>query len=504
MAATLLVARLWHEGNSFSPKLATQADFVRGEWATGDAALALGRSADGELAAVAALSGAPGRLGPIGRVVFSRCAGAAPCGPLEAGLFGRIRDEIVADIRRLRPEAVYLSLHGALLAVDEPTPDLSLLKAVRDAAGPQAVIGVSLDLHANVHPDMMACAEVFAAYRTYPHTDMRATAERVLRLMAATLHGDIQPRSAVAPVGKLLPSHMMRTAASEGGPMAQVMSTLAAWERAEAGVLALSALGGFAYADVAHAGAAGLACVDTRVAQALPWASRVAAELACRVRQFHPRLPTPAEGLAEARELVRCGAAVRPVAVIDPADNPLSGGLGDTTTFLSALLAAPLPGDTVFAFFHDPALVQRAGAAGVGATLEVAIGGRVQPEFGPPVRLRMQVQRITDGRFVNQGPMWAGRAVDLGPSVVLQDEARPLRVIVTSTCEAPNDAAWFALHGVNLRAIKLLCVKAKNHFRAAFAESFDAMIDVDAPGVACVDLTALPFRHVPVERRQAT
>ena len=46
----------------------------------------------------------------------------------------------------------------------------------------------------------------------------------------------------------------------------------------------------------------------------------------------------------------------------------------------------------------------------------------------------------------------------------------------------------------------LLCVKAKNYFRAAFAETFAAILDVDTPGPAALDLARLPFRHVPPER----
>jgi microcystin degradation protein MlrC len=43
----------------------------------------------------------------------------------------------------------------------------------------------------------------------------------------------------------------------------------------------------------------------------------------------------------------------------------------------------------------------------------------------------------------------------------------------------------------------LLCVKARNHFRAAFAQSFAQLIDTDTPGPAAHDLATLPFRQVP-------
>ena len=492
----LLVARLWHEGNSFSPQLATLKDFMRGEWWRGSEVGRVCRGGPAELgAAVAAADDAP-----AGEVVFSRCASAAPCGPLAAGLFGAIRDEIVADVRRTQPESIYLSLHGALLAVDEPTPDLALLRAVREAAGPKAWIGVSLDLHANLHPAMLALAQIFSAYRSYPHTDMHETAERVLRLLDSARRGAIRPRSALAPLKRVLPSHEMRTSGSEGGPMAEVMHQLLNWEAFEPGVLTLSVLGGFAYADVPHAGAAGLACVD-EAAGATPdiWAARVRDELGKRVKRFYPTLPSAEQGLDQAMQRLAAG-ATRPVALLDPADNPLSGGVADTTALLRAVLARRLQEDTVFAFFHDPVLVGRAAAAGVGAEIDVALGGRLMPAFGAPVPLRVKVVRLTDGLFTNRGPMWAGQACDIGRSVVLQDLARRLRIVVSSRCEAPNDPAWFALHGIELSTIGLLCVKGKNHFRAAFAQTFDTMIDIDAPGLACLDLSALPFKHVPPER----
>ena len=58
-----------------------------------------------------------------------------------------------------------------------------------------------------------------------------------------------------------------------------------------------------------------------------------------------------------------------------------------------------------------------------------------------------------------------------------------------------NDLAYFALHGIDVREVRLLCVKAKNHFRAAFGALFDPIVEVDTPGPAMADLSKLPFRH---------
>ncbi len=79
-------------------------------------------------------------------------------------------------------------------------------------------------------------------------------------------------------------------------------------------------------------------------------------------------------------------------------------------------------------------------------------------------------------------------------------DVQGIEVIVTSACVAPNDPAYFALHGIDPARLGLLCVKAKNHFRAAFAGTFAAILDVDSPGPAALDLARLPFRRVPPER----
>ena len=104
------------------------------------------------------------------------------------------------------------------------------------------------------------------------------------------------------------------------------------------------------------------------------------------------------------------------------------------------------------------------------------------------------VRRLTSGEFRNLGPMERGLPVALGRTAVLG--AAHLEVIVTERVGPANDPAFFALHGIDLARTRLLCVKAKNHFRAAFQERCAAIIDVDCPGPAAADLRPLPCRSV--------
>ncbi len=66
-----------------------------------------------------------------------------------------------------------------------------------------------------------------------------------------------------------------------------------------------------------------------------------------------------------------------------------------------------------------------------------------------------------------------------------------IAVVVTTHCGPANDHWFFAAHGIDVATTRLLCVKAENHFRAAFAERCEAIIDVDCPGPAVVEVGRL-------------
>jgi microcystin degradation protein MlrC len=486
----IAVARLWFEGNRFSP-IVTGADaFERLEWRSGAAALGAARGTATELAAV--VDAATAR--PGWRVEALRCASAWPGGPIEEALFERWLDEVLDGVRRQRPDGVYLSLHGAAITTARDAPELDALRAVRDALGTGVPIVASLDLHANLDPAFASLVDFATGYRTYPHLDMRETAARALDALARRLDGGPALQGAIAPLGALLPSFNMRT---DAGPMAELQALARAAER-DGGIVDASVFGGFPYADTAATGASAMAWAHdaTRAAAA---ARSLADAMASRAPAFRPRLLAPREGLLRA-----LAAGEGPVAVTDPADNPLSGGGGDTTVLFATLRAmrteagGPLhalpDGAIAFASFADAALVARARAAGPGAALEAALGARHGAAFGPAVPVRARVLRTTEGRYVAEGPMARGTAIDVGPTALLDVDG--ISVVVTSAVAAQDDPAFLALHGIDPSSLRLLVVKAKNHFRAAFGPLCRAIVDVDCPGPAAADLSTLPFRRV--------
>lgn len=195
----LAVARLWHEGNSFTPLPTVLADFERREWFEGNDGLARYRGTGTELGAVVAFAEAH----PDWEITVLRCASAPPGGPVEDALYDRIVADILRGLEAGPWDAVYLSLHGALVTESEPQADLMLIRRVRAVIG-GTPLGVSFDLHANLSPELPQLIDFGSGYKTHPHIDMDATAARVLAELHRLVNGGAKLAGAVKKLPVLL------------------------------------------------------------------------------------------------------------------------------------------------------------------------------------------------------------------------------------------------------------------------------------------------------------
>lgn len=474
----LAVARFWYEGNSFSPILADRAAFERREWRRGEEALQK-TAEDSELRAVVEFRA---RF-PDWDVEVFRCASASPAGKIDEEVFASFLAETLADLEDKEFDAIYLSLHGAGVTTEREDPEADLLRAIRKIQ-PAVPIGASFDLHGNLSGELATHLTTASVYRTYPHLDMRETAWRVLDVLQRTVAGEVRPVCRILNEGLLLPSFNMRTA---DGPMRDLHG-FAATQREEPGVLEASLFGGFPFANTPGTGGCALAVTDNDVAKADRIARAIGDEMKRKQPEFMISLPTAAAGVARALASNKPGL----LAVTDPGDNPYSGGINDTPDMFRALVDARPNRPVVFASFTDAGVVDRAWRAGAGNSLgSIALGGKAMKEYGAPVQVEATVAKLTDGVFRTVGPMEKGIELRCGRTALLR--SGNISIIVTEFVAPANDPAFFHLHGIDIENEQLLFVKAKNHFRAAFGTICSEIIDIDAPGPACLDMRMLPF-----------
>ena len=451
------VAGFLHETNTFAPTKASQADFERGGgWpamARGEALIAATRGVNvGMSGFVSAAEAAGWALAPI-----LWCA-ASPSAHVREDAYERIVADIVGGLAAAGPlDGIYLDLHGAMVAEHVDDGEGELLRRLRAAVGDAIPIVVSLDLHANVSPPMVAKADALVAYRTYPHIDMADTGRAAARALARLVGTERRFAKAFRQLPFLIPVNWQCTTHE---PCRSIYAELAALESER--VPTLSFTPGFPAADFHDCGPAVIAYGATQ-ADADSAADSIAALVAASESAFDGRVYRPDEGVARAREIA--ATARKPVVIADTQDNPGAGGDSDTTGMLRALVAAGVD-KAAIGVIVDPAAAARAQAAGVGETIKLALGGKSGIPGDAPFEGAFVVEAVSDGRFVAPGPYYGGARMNLGPSACLRIGG--VRVVVASRKAQLADQAMYRFVGVEPTEQAILVNKSSVHFRADF------------------------------------
>jgi microcystin degradation protein MlrC len=338
--------------------------------------------------------------------------------------------------------------------------------------GPDVPIVAALDLHGNVTDAMAGTFDLFFGNHLYPHTDGRARGREAVAAVPHLLAGTWAPAIHVEHLPMLVPA-----ATTDPGEVAAEMNELCRRIEDRPGVIDCTVFHGFPYVDVPHVGAHVVVATDDDLALAASCAREVAAWIWEHRERFRKESHSPDSAMHAARSLVEAG--TRPVVVNETCDNPGGGAPGDGTHLLRAMLEAGLEG-AAFGFVADAEVAATAHRAGVGATVDVRLGGKHGDLHGAPVELSGTVRTLTDGRIVLRH-MMRGVPVDLGPSVRLR--CGGVDVIVTSQPFQTMDAEVFLLHGIDVTRCSVVGLKSSQHFRAGFREMAGAILTVDAPGL---------------------
>lgn len=408
---------------------------------------------------------------------------------------GRVSAEAMVDflavlgagLRAALPlDGVLLALHGAMAAEGDDDADGTILAMVREIAGPDVRVAVTFDLHANVSDRTASLADIIVSYRTNPHTDHYPTAVTAADLLARAMAGEIAPRTVVARAPTLVAFDRGRTHTGHG-PMIDALAEARRLEREEPGVLSVSLNSGFSHADVWQAGPSVTVTGEGEVAALQAVADRLMAEGFRRRAEETVSLATVEEAVAA----LRGGRPGTPVIVADYTDAPGGGAYGDATVLLRAMIGAGLR-DAAFGAIWDPKTAAQAQAAGVGARIAVRLGGWIDPVFSDtPIEADAEVVRLSDGRYVHEGPYAPGTVGSFGASAVLRIGG--IDVIVSTENKNILDQQQFKIYGIDPAGCAAVGLKCMHGFRAAFEPVAAQVVSCDAGGLTTYDYSRLPF-----------
>lgn len=397
-------------------------------------------------------------------------ARAIPGGPVARAAYETLKRDYLDLLRASGPfDGIYLDLHGAMNVQGMDDAEGDWIAAVREAVGPGCLIAASFDLHGNISQREAETLDILTAYRTAPHVDVIETRAKALRLLRHCLAAGIRPERVWIPIPLVLPGEKTST---EWAPGDRLYAALAESDGAP-GLLDISLLVGYVWADEPRASATVIATGTDR-----PVMAREAARVAQRYwdARHEFQFGVPAGSIEECIGWA-LAAPERTVFISDSGDNPTAGGAGDVPIALAALLASEVPSAIVASIADAPATAA-CFAAGVGATVEMALGGKLDPQTSAPLPVRGVVRHLAPGP---------------NPEAILQIGG--VSVIVTERRRPYHFIADFQRLGLEPLDHKIVVIKIgylEPDLKRAAPRAFLAL----TPGAVDQAITRLPFRRI--------
>jgi len=388
-------------------------------------------------------------------------------------------------------DAVYLSLHGAMVSESDTDVEGTILERLR-AMPHLAEVPVfgEFDLHANMTGRMARYANGLVAYRENPHIDARESAVRAADLLARSLTEGVRPQMLSRHAGIVWPPTGTGTA---DVPMRDLEAMARAFETEDPDIWAVNVVGGFSFADVPEAGVAFSVVFTGDEAKAAAALDALAAR-AWELREAG--IPAEEDPVAVLRRLAD-NPPDGPAILVEPSDNIGGGAPGNGTGVLRALLETGT--DNAGVIIADAEAVAALDGLAPGERTTVEIGGRDNPLDAGPLSLEVDLVSRSDGNFTLedlQSHMVAslGKHIAMGPCAVVHHKG--VTIMLTTRKTMPFDLGQWRSQGIEPADFAVIGVKAAVAHRRAYDRIAAVSYTVETPGPCITDPTKLPYQRI--------
>lgn len=475
----IAIAEVAQETDSFSPLVADRTDFEAYGLYFGDEILDRMRGVGpiGGFLEVTAEQSKPIELLPIIR------AWGSAGGTITTETLDFLTDRLVTGLKQSLPlDAVFLSLHGAAASVNEDDVEGHVLQAVREIVGRDIPVVVAFDHHANITRRMVEHADLLVGHETQPH-DPPATGRKVARLLFRMLSDETRPTVAWRKIPMITPQDQFLTSS---GPMKEWFDLAREMERRPR-VLDVSPYPMQPWLDVAEGGWSVIVHTDNDAVLADSLAAEIADKAwSLRDQFWHSERIAPAEAVRQA-DMVERGLII----LSDTGDSVYGGAPGDSTCILKAMLEQQITSLALVPMV-DPEALETAIAAGVGAEITVALGGKLDHVFHQPVRVTGRVAAVSLGFSVD---LLDRGICDLKRTALLS--VGSIRIaLLDHRSFAVNHPVLYTHLGLDIADAKMVVLKTASNFQF-FSRWRSGLIRVDSPGTTQSDLAAFDWKRIP-------
>jgi microcystin degradation protein MlrC len=458
----VLTLGISHESNTFSTLLTKESEFnvLRGTEALKDQLWAsVFTDADIEL-------------------IPTLHADAWPGGIVEHTAFENFMNEILDSIKNAGPlDGIYMDMHGALHAEGYEDAQATLIQKIRELVGKDVLISGSFDLHGNLSPDFVKNIDMITAYRTAPHRDGAETRARAAQMLVDALKFGLKPHIEYIEIPILVPGEKSIT---EVEPLHSVYAQIPGIAKKE-GLLDASIFAGYCWADLPRS--AMRVFVVTKDEKYSTAAKNEAIRLAQQIWDSRKKLELDVpsgsidEMIAKSEEYPD-----KTVLISDSGDNTTAGAPGDNTQVLEALLRLDVK-NALMAGIVDPEALKKIIDTGIGNSIKLNLGGKVDHIFGKPLALNAKVLFISPDSLMN---------TDRGAAVI---ETKGVKTVILKTRRSFVEKRDFNEVGLNPLDFKIVVVKLGYLF-PELRDMAQVHLMALTTGFCNLDMRTLPFKNV--------
>lgn len=395
-----------------------------------------------------------------------------PCAPAEQQVYESYRDELVdllsAEYAKEPFDAIALIAHGAGMADGYDDVETDILRHLRTRFGNHMPIGITLDLHGNISPEMIDLATITIGCKEYPHIDCYETARQMFRLLCQQV-GQKKYGKAIKKLNFKIPS---AAGCTLEGPGLDIKNFCIQLRNENPDLLDATVFHGFNASDVPFGG---VSVVTTAVTNAQ--ANKFAQTISDYILSIKDKFTVPVYTESQALDLAQTSDT--PLVINESTDNPGSGHPGDGTLLLREMLKRNIEG-SVYAGLYDPEVAQHAFQLGVGQKITCHLGGKIDNKHGSPVYIeKADILAVSDGKFIQHSPMGYGVCVDLGKTALIK--INNVLVVVNSIRSQTFDDGPLRLVGINWENCSIIGLKSLQHFRAWWTGRAKTIIPIYSP-----------------------
>ena len=425
-------------------------------------------------------------------------------GIIKKDIYEYYRELITSHLKKVKPlAAIYFAFHGAAVA-ENPYNDAEgeLLRELRKEFDNIPFVG-TYDFHAIMSDWEIANITAFPN-NTNPHIDAYERGIEAAKCLFKIVNSRLNPISKIVHIPIIGPnigqstwSHIPEE--EKTLPLYQLNLKRKELEKTS-GVINLTILGGYGYADTEDTCMSVIVTTDGDP----DLAERVVKEMANAVWEKRKDILDirPVYSLDEGIQQAMSSKEA-PVILVDLGDDPGSSSSADSPVVLESLIRHHAQDCALT--IRDPEVVKAGIEAGVGAELNILVGGKFEQRFYKPLKIKGIVKTIDDGEYTIYGPTHGGWGKDVNPDAFRDESVGPRVVIrlegkidvIFSRYGTGKDRDFFKSIGINPEDKKIIVVKSNQAHRASFDPIAAKTINLNTPGTSTVNYLELTFQNLP-------